>query len=97
MPKVLIGNFRGPVGLPGDKGDKGEPGKAATIQVGTVRTVAPDAPATVTNTGTATEAVLEFEIPRGKTNKILTDTVSGQSYEMKIENGLLKFEEVETE
>lgn len=62
MAKVLIGNFKGPKG---DKGDKGNPGTAATIQVGTTQTVQPEENAEVTNSGTATAAVLNFKIPRG--------------------------------
>ena len=63
MAKVLIGNFKGPQG---DKGDKGDPGAAATIQVGTTQTVQPEENAEVTNSGTATAAVLNFKIPRGE-------------------------------
>ncbi len=50
---VNIGPIRGP------KGD------AATIAVGAVDTVAPGAPATVVNSGTAAAAVLNFDIPQG--------------------------------
>lgn len=54
------------VGVPkGDKGDKGDRGEAATIEVGAVTTLAPGRPATVTNTGTPSAAVLDFGIPRG--------------------------------
>jgi hypothetical protein len=52
----------GPVGIPGPEGD---PGTAATIAVGTVTTVDPDDPATVTNSGTSAAAVFDFEIPKG--------------------------------
>lgn len=43
----------------------GPPGEAATIAVGTVDTVAPGDPATVTNSGDSTSAVFDFEIPQG--------------------------------
>jgi hypothetical protein len=43
----------------------GPPGTAATIAVGTVEGVAYDEPATVTNRGTASAAVFDFEIPAG--------------------------------
>ena len=49
----------------GDKGDKGDPGQAATIRVGTTTTLAPNSPATVTNTGTPLDAVFNFGIPQG--------------------------------
>lgn len=46
-------------------GVDGDDGAAATIAVGNVSTVANGQPATVTNTGTASEAVFDFEIPAG--------------------------------
>lgn len=42
------------------------PGPAATIQVGTVTTLAPNNPATVNNVGTAQAALLNFGIPGGE-------------------------------
>ena len=50
----------------GLKGDRGEAGKNATIAIGTVTSVSADAQPKVTNVGTETNAVLNFEIPRGK-------------------------------
>lgn len=50
----------------GLKGDRGEPGKNATIAIGTVTSVSADSQPKVTNVGTETNAVLNFEIPRGK-------------------------------
>lgn len=47
-------------------GPKGDPGEAATIEVGTVTQVGPDDPATVTNSGTTSAAVFNFEIPQGE-------------------------------
>jgi len=46
-------------------GSPGGPGAAATITVGTVTTVAAGEGATVTNSGTSSAAVLDFEIPEG--------------------------------
>ena len=63
----------GPVGPKGEKGDTGSqgpqgvPGTAATITVGSVTESAPGGDASVTNSGTATAAVLDFVIPRGET------------------------------
>ncbi len=62
MPAVESANIRGPKG---DTGSDGIPGKAATIRVGSVTTLAPGSYATVTNTGTESEAVFNFGIPRG--------------------------------
>lgn len=58
-----------PVNIKGPQGEPGQPGvdgQAATIQVGAVTTLEPGQPATVTNTGTDTAAVLNFGIPRGE-------------------------------
>ena len=44
---------------------KGKDGTKATIKVGTVTTLAPGSKATVTNSGTETNAVFDFGIPRG--------------------------------
>lgn len=48
--------------LKGAKGDTGLPGKSATVTIGTVTT---GETASVTNTGTETEAVLNFVLPAG--------------------------------
>lgn len=45
---------------------KGEKGNTGEIAVGEVTTVAYTEPATVTNSGTSTDAVLDFDIPQGK-------------------------------
>lgn len=75
---TVIGNITGPTGATGptgntgatgpkgDKGDTGDDGDAATIAVGDVTTVDPGDPATVTNTGTSSAAVFDFDIPQGE-------------------------------
>lgn len=64
-------------GLKGDKGD------AATIQVGTVTTLEPSQNATVSNSGTANDAVFNFGIPKGekgdKGEPGAIQTVNGQA------------------
>lgn len=57
---------QGPQGEAGPQGEKGTDGKSATITIGTVTTVPPDTPASVTNSGTETDAVFDFEIPKGQ-------------------------------
>lgn len=57
--------LQGPTGPKGDPGPVGPPGAAATIRIGTTTTLAPGEPATVTNSGTESDAVLNFGIPRG--------------------------------
>lgn len=58
-------------GVKGDKGDKGDtgatgaPGAAASIRIGNVVTGAPGTDVVVTNSGTSSAAVLNFQIPRG--------------------------------
>ena len=72
-------------GATGAKGDTGAAGKSATVTIGTVTT---GETASVTNTGTATEAVLNFVLPAGgggQSNGLHTEiktvpvTVSAQS------------------
>ena len=65
-------NIKGPQGEPGQPGADGQ---AATIQVGAVITLAPGQPATVTNTGTDTAAILNFGIPRGEDGAGGGDTI----------------------
>lgn len=48
-----------------EKGLKGDTGQAATVSVGTVTTLAPGSSANVTNSGTANNAILNFELPQG--------------------------------
>lgn len=62
---------QGPRGYKGDKGDKGDTGPAgpggATLRVGTTTTGEPGSQASVTNSGTETDAVFNFTIPQGPT------------------------------
>lgn len=62
-------------GVKGDKGDKGDTGAqglqgiagtAATIRIGSVYTGEPGTNASVSNSGTASNVVLNFTLPRGK-------------------------------
>lgn len=48
------------------KGAKGDTGTAASITIGTVKTGAAGSNASVTNSGTASNVVLDFILPRGK-------------------------------
>lgn len=56
---------RGPQGLQGPKGNDGAVGTAATIKVGTVSTGNAGSAVSVTNSGTASEVILNFVIPKG--------------------------------
>lgn len=66
--------LRGPQGLQGPKGDTGaqgpegpagSAGAAASVRVGTTTTLPAGSQATVTNSGTSQDAVLNFGIPKG--------------------------------
>lgn len=56
---------QGDPGADGAQGPQGPAGTAATIQVGTVTASDPGSTPTVTNSGTASAAVLDFVLPRG--------------------------------
>lgn len=56
----------GPKGEAGVQGPAGADGKAATIKIGTVTTGDPGTAAQVTNSGTSSDAVFDFTIPRGR-------------------------------
>ena len=59
----------GPAGPPGEKGETGEPGTdgvSPTIVVGSTTTVSSNQPASVVNSGTSTDVVLDFSIPKGE-------------------------------
>lgn len=47
------------------QGAQGNEGKAATIKIGNVSTVDSDVPAAVTNSGTSSDAIFDFKIPKG--------------------------------
>lgn len=86
MADILLGNVKGPQGNTGATGSQGPRGDAATITVGTVSTTAYGNTASVTNSGTAQDAVLDFVIPQGKPGEQTTrmgaltlDTITAQS------------------
>ena len=58
---------QGPTGPAGADGAKGDQGDSATISIGTVSTGMPNTNVSITNTGTSSDATLNFTIPRGAT------------------------------
>lgn len=68
-----IGYIKGATGATGAQGAKGDQGDAATIQVGTVTTVAYGQTASVVNSGTSGAAVFDFAIPQGRPGEQTTD------------------------
>lgn len=73
MADILIGNVKGPQGAQGAQGVQGEQGEAATIEVGSVTTVPYGQTASVVNSGTESEAILDFTIPQGRPGEQVTD------------------------
>lgn len=67
-------NFVIPAGATGATGANGAAGTAATVQIGTTTTGAPGTDASVTNTGTESNAVLNFVIPAGATGASATES-----------------------
>ena len=83
---------RGVKGDAGNDGVDGQDGAAATVTVGTVTTGAEGSQASVTNSGTANAAVLDFVIPKGATGdggvptdgevgQVLTKTATGTEWQ----------------
>lgn len=70
--QTLIGNVKGPQGIQGIQGETGAAGSAATISVGTTSTTAYGNPASVTNVGSSSEAILNFVIPQGAPGETVT-------------------------
>lgn len=70
--RTLLGNIKGPQGATGAQGAQGAQGEAATVNVGAVTTTAYGNPAQVINSGTESEAVLDFVIPQGKPGEATT-------------------------
>ena len=91
MADILLGNVKGPQGNTGATGSQGPQGDAATITVGTVSTTAYGNTASVTNSGTEQDAVLDFVIPQGRPGEQTTrmgaltlDTITAQSADFPI-------------
>ena len=81
----------GATGPKGDTGDTGPAGDAATISVGTVSTVAYGSSATITNSGTSSAAIFDFEIPEGQPGASgSADYVSVVKHEVKAGEALTK-------
>ncbi len=62
--------------IAGPQGPAGEDGISPTVTVGTTTTGEPGTDASVTNSGTDTEVVLDFVIPAGETPNITIGTVT---------------------
>ena len=79
---AAVFDFVIPKGDKGDTGSTGASGTAATITVGSVSTGAAGTNATVINSGTSSNAILDFVIPKGDTGASgvgAVDSVNGQT------------------
>ena len=78
------------------KGAKGDTGTAASITIGSVTTGAAGSNASVTNSGTASNVVLDFTLPRGKDGKdgadggIVVDTELSDTSTNPVQNKVVK-------
>ena len=72
------------------KGAKGDTGTAASITIGSVTTGAAGSNASVTNSGTASEVVLDFMLPRGKDGGITVDDVLSATSTNPVQNKAVK-------
>lgn len=89
-------------GVKGDKGDKGDTGAqglqgiagtAATIRIGSVYTGEPGTNASVSNSGTASNVVLNFTLPRGKDGAdggVTVDTALSATSTNPVQNKVVK-------
>lgn len=93
--------LKGPKGDTGDtgpKGEKGDTGAAASIKIGTVTTGAAGSNASVTNSGTASNVVLNFTLPRGEDGEdgadggIVVDTAMSGTSTNPVQNKVIKAE-----
>lgn len=76
ITQIDLGLVVGDTGATGATGPTGPQGPGATISVGSVTTTTYGNPAQVTNSGTATDAVLDFVIPHGAPGEEVTDVSS---------------------
>lgn len=67
----------GPLTIVGPQGPQGPQGLAGKITIGTVTTGDPGSIATVTNSGTTENAILDFVIPRGNTGATGSQGIQG--------------------
>lgn len=81
------------VNIKGARGARGATGTAASIKIGTVKTGAAGSNASVTNSGTASNVVLDFILPRGKDGAdggIVVDTELSDTSTNPVQNKVVK-------
>lgn len=83
IPKGKAGEKgdKGEQGIQGEKGEQGERGETAlTVNVGTVLTVDSNVPASVVNSGTDKDIILDFALPKGEQGRDGYTPVKGVDY-----------------
>lgn len=89
MDFVLPQGDKGEQGVKGDKGEKGDP--TATIDIGTVKTIAPNEKAKIVNVGTKANVILDVYLPQGiKGEKGDTPSLDGYAKISDVEKDFLK-------
>lgn len=89
MDFVLPQGEKGEQGVKGDKGEKGDP--TATIDIGTVKTIAPNEKAKIVNVGTKANVILDVYLPQGiKGEKGDTPSLDGYAKISDVEKDFLK-------
>lgn len=63
---------QGPQGIQGPAGQNGADGVTPSVSIGTVTTLPPDTPATVVNSGSGPNVILDFGIPQGSNANCLS-------------------------
>lgn len=63
----------------GEQGPEGIQGPSGTMAVGTVTTVPPSTPASITNVGTPQASILNFNIPKGETGDPFSNVDGGRA------------------
>lgn len=86
MDFVLPQGEKGEQGVKGDKGEKGDP--TATIDIGTVKTIAPNEKAKIVNVGTKANVILDVYLPKGEKGD--TPSLDGYAKISDVEKDFLK-------
>lgn len=73
----MLNAGKGDTGETGATGPKGDKGDSGTLSVGSVTTLPPGSSATVTNVGTPSTAVLNFELPTGPQGQGIQPNATG--------------------
>lgn len=82
---------QGVQGIQGPQGEPGNDGVSPTVNIGTVTTLPPSSPATVVNSGTQSNVILDFGIPQGSNANCLSIPTVVASLPVDGEGGIFYF------